>query len=335
MIDPIPAQSSGAAKRAPGLTETSPHLGPRAAAPRVAGDTAPTGDPATADLASADTVAADVASMRPRAAGWVDAAGLAEGGLLADVGIILDLVSIYLPLASHVLAPAVPAPFVVLMLRRGPRATLLAAAVSSFLVAVLAGPHFGWRMGLQAMIGLLLGWAMRRRLGAPTVLAAGTLLLATVTCVAAFGVLLMTGLPINDVVQELRNGLQTLAGFGAWAMRLVGQGGLWLRVRPSLAVVGQTALQYWPVLFYLTFALAAFPMVALYYGVANVTARVLGFSVRAFPSRRSLGVARVLGFVVLAPLLLPAWIYTLLRRDGRGRGRRRAAAPVAEGARKR
>src|SRR5262249_27694618 len=82
---------------------------------------------------------------------WVDALGLAEGGLLLDVAVILDLATIYLPLISPVIAPAVPTPFAVLMLRRGPRVTLLAVAVSAFLVTIITGPHFGWRMGLQAL----------------------------------------------------------------------------------------------------------------------------------------------------------------------------------------
>ena len=87
-----------------------------------------------------------------RAAARFDALGLAEGGMLADVGIVLDLATIYLPLIGTVLAPTVPTPFAVLMLRRGPKVTLLAAAVASFLVGVLSGPHFGWRMGLEAAL---------------------------------------------------------------------------------------------------------------------------------------------------------------------------------------
>src|SRR5260221_6080635 len=94
---------------------------------------------------------------------WLDALGLAEGGLLADVGVVLALASIYLPLVGPFLAPAVPTPFAVLMLRRGPRVTLLAVAVAAFLLTGLTGPHFGCRIGLEAAVGMVFGGAMRRR----------------------------------------------------------------------------------------------------------------------------------------------------------------------------
>lgn len=258
-------------------------------------------------------------------AGWGDARGLAEGGLLADVGILLDLASIYLPLASPILSPAVPTPFAVLMLRRGPRATLLAAAVATFLVSILAGPHFGWRMGLQALIGMLLGWAMRRRLRALTVLGAGTVLVTSVTVVAALAVLVFTGLPFKDVVRELHNAMESAAGLVAWAAGLLGQRGLWLGVRPTLAAAGTWALRFWPALFYLYTALFALPTVALIYAIANGTARVLGHPVRPFPARRSLGALRVAGFIVLAPVLLPALLWVLLRGARPRRPGRRAA----------
>ena len=111
---------------------------------------------------------------------WVDALGLAEGGLLLDVAVILDLATIYLPLISPCLRQRSPTPFAVLMLRRGPRVTLLATAVAAFLVTIITGPHYGWRMGLQALIGMLLGAAMRRGMRSPLVLAAGTLVLIMV-----------------------------------------------------------------------------------------------------------------------------------------------------------
>src|SRR5258706_13481684 len=116
---------------------------------------------------------------------WLDALGLAEGGLLADVGVVLALASIYLPLVGPFLAPAVPTPFAVLMLRRGPRVTLLAVAVAAFLLTVLTGPHFGWRIGLEAAVGIVVCRAMRRRTPPMLVWSLGTVIVATTTFVAA------------------------------------------------------------------------------------------------------------------------------------------------------
>src|SRR5258706_1547443 len=96
---------------------------------------------------------------------WLDALGLAEGGLLADVGVVLALASIYLPLIGPFLAPAVPTPFAVLMLRRGPRVTLLAVAVAGVLLTGLTGPHFCLGVGLEA--GARIGVCAGRRPAAP------------------------------------------------------------------------------------------------------------------------------------------------------------------------
>ncbi|HEY7975111.1 MAG TPA: hypothetical protein VID72_07195, partial [Ktedonobacterales bacterium] len=49
----------------------------------------------------------------------MSALDMAEGGLLADVGIVLDLASIYLPIIGAILTPTVPTPFAILTLRRG------------------------------------------------------------------------------------------------------------------------------------------------------------------------------------------------------------------------
>src|SRR5215470_12641966 len=85
---------------------------------------------AEASASPRETAGAASRRRRPRPApapapalprGWLDAAALAEGGLLADVGVVLDLAAIYLPLVGTVLEPAIPAPFAILMLRRGPK----------------------------------------------------------------------------------------------------------------------------------------------------------------------------------------------------------------------
>ena len=95
---------------------------------------------------------------------WVDALSLAEGGLLADVGVILELVRIFLPIAGVAFSLLVPVPFALLMLRRGLKPTLLAVVVGALLISLITGPHYGWRMGGSALVGLALGFAMRARL---------------------------------------------------------------------------------------------------------------------------------------------------------------------------
>jgi uncharacterized protein YybS (DUF2232 family) len=253
---------------------------------------------------------------------WLDALGLAEGGLLADVGVVLALASIYLPLVGPFLAPAVPTPFAVLMLRRGPRVTLLAVAVAAFLLTVLTGPHFGWRIGLEAAVGMVFGGAMRRRTPPILVWSLGTVIVATTTFLAALGIIFLTGLPISDVVAQLRNLMIAVASVVALLAPLLNLQGQWLALRPSLATLAVAGLHVWPLLLYLNVVVFALPTVALYYAIANAAVRVLGHDVPVFPPTWSLRVAaftlrwtgralRPLFLVVAAPVLLPR---RLLRR---------------------
>ncbi len=259
--------------------------------------------------------------------GWLDALGLAEGGLLADVGVVLALASIYLPLIGPFLAPAVPTPFAVLMLRRGPRVTLLAVAVAGFLLTVLTGPHFGWRIGLEAAVGMVFGGAMRRRTPPILVWSLGTVIVATTTFVAGLGIIFLTGLPISDVVAQLRNVMIAIASLIALLAPLLNLQGQWLALRPSLVTLGVAGLHVWPLLLYLNVVVFALPTVALYYAIANAAVRVLGHDVPVFPPAWSLRVAaftfrwtgralRPVFLVVAAPVLLPRHV---LRRATRRR----------------
>jgi Predicted membrane protein (DUF2232) len=237
--------------------------------------------------------------------GWLDAIGLAEGGLLADVAIVLELAAIYLPILGTLLSFAVPTPFAILMLRRGTRATLLAGAVAAFLISILSGPHFGWRMGLEAMAGLVLGGAMRARIRPGLAFLGVTLLVATLTFAAALGVIFITGLPVSDVVSEFRNGLSSAAAVVATGATVFGLESQWLAIRPPLAAVGLLALRAWPLLLFLAATTSVMPVVACYYALANATADVLGYDVRAFPSPAFLRLARLALVLVSLPIVLP------------------------------
>lgn len=249
----------------------------------------------------------------------MSAIDMAEGGLLADVGIVLDLASIYLPIVGAVLTPTVPTPFAILTLRRGIKAGMVASAVAMLLVTMLAGPHFGWRMGLEAAVGMLMGWAMRRRWRSLTVIAAGSFLVATATFAAVLLVLVATGLPVHDVVQELRNGLHLIDGFAAFVSGLLGLKGQWLAVRPGFIAVANVAVQYWPILLYLYVSAIAVPTVILYYAIANSAARVLGADARPFPPRWIARLfiwcfrvaywsARAVSTLLLAPFRAVGWL---------------------------
>jgi uncharacterized protein YybS (DUF2232 family) len=245
---------------------------------------------------------------------WLPPLALAEGGLLLDVAVILDLVAIYLPVIGIVVMPAVPTPFALLMLRRGLRVTLLAAAVSAFLVTVIAGPHFGWRMALQALVGAMIGWIMQRRRSPWIALTLCTLFIAAAGVFATLGLIVFTGLPVKVVVDELRNAMDAAMSLATSGAQLVGLEHLWLAVRPPLVALETFGLQLWPLLLFAYLLCFALPMVTLYLAVATGTARVLGNDVRPFPPRWVLRLAWLLMLPLALILSLPQ---RALRRGGR------------------
>lgn len=217
------------------------------------------------------------------AEGELTAVEMAEGGLLADLGVLIDLASIYIPLVGGVIAVAAPTPFVLLMLRRGWRATVLATLVAAFLVTVIAGPHFGWRMAVQALVGLVIGWAMRRKTNPLVVIFSAAVLIALSLFLATILLIFLAGLPVHDVVQELRNGFNSLAAGLAGAAQIVGAPTAWRSIQPSYAAFAAFAVAYWPLLLFILYYGAAVATAAVYYFVADGAMRVLGYDIPPFP----------------------------------------------------
>ncbi|HLY32397.1 MAG TPA: DUF2232 domain-containing protein, partial [Ktedonobacterales bacterium] len=292
----------------------------------VATDESPAATPTATDDSVSDSVARREQKSRKSRGGWIDAIGMAEGGLLTDVAIILDLAAIYIPIFGAVIDPAVPAPFAILYLRRGPRVTFLAIVVATFLMTVLTGPHFGWRLGLRGLVGLFLGWAMSRRWRPFAILAGSTLITTTAAYAAVFGVIFLTGLPLADIVGELRNALDSLAWLISTGAQLVGAHQYWLAFKPYYQGFSVISLRYWPYLLYADTAVVAFPSAVLYYVVANASARLLGHEVAPFPPRWFMWLLRmayyvfvvpvifvcqVIWFVVSLPVRGPIWLWRL------------------------
>ncbi len=322
-----PATMSVGAETGAEPTGASESAAPKARNP---GATA-TSQPAALAM-SAATTGSHTAQAQParstRLRRTIDAIGMAEGGLLTDVAIILDLAAIYVPLFGAVFDPAVPAPFAILYLRRGSRVTWLAIIVATFLMTVLTGPHFGWRLGLRGVIGLFLGWAMKQRWRTTPTLALATLITTTTAFIAAFLVVALTGLPLQDLATELRNALESSAWLAATTLQIIGYHREWMLLRPTLVIVGNFSLRYWPFMFYVYTACVALPSAILYYAVANAAARVLGHEVIPFPPKWVMWVfrafyvvviipvgfvARIVWWIVTLPIRGPVWLWRLAR----------------------
>lgn len=288
----------------------------------------------------------------PRAP-WASAISMAEAGLLTDVSIVFDLAWIYIPIVGMAFIPLIPAPFSVLYLRRGARITLFAACVGGFLMTVLVGPHYGWRLTFEGVIGLAMGWMMRRR-WRPTLAILLTIILNTaVAYVAAFAAVYALALPLHDLYDELRN---LLVGAG-WLLdtstTLLGLRAVYAPIRPTLVVAAHFMLTWWVPMFGVYIVALAGPADVLYYSVASTTALALGYDVRPFPPQwvwralRAIGVAvspftwlvKMLWRVVTAPLWGPVWVARAMAQRRRSRRLRdelaRLSQPVSSAARAR
>ncbi|HET9111017.1 MAG TPA: DUF2232 domain-containing protein [Ktedonobacterales bacterium] len=271
---------------------------------------------------------------------WASAISMAEAGLLTDVSLVFDLAWIYVPILGTAFMPLIPTPFVILYLRRGARITVFAAFVAGFLMTVLVGPHYGWRLTLEAIIGLAMGWAMRRRWSPLVAITVALFINSTVAYVAAFSAVFALGLPLHDLYLELRNilvGVDWLIGSSA---QLLGLTHTWLHARPFFSAVAHFTLTYWIPMFYLYVVALAAPVVVLYYSVSSTTAYALGHDVRPFPTPwmwrvvRFIGLAlspffwlaRMLWRVVTVPLWGPLW---LARTIGARRRRSRLRSELA------
>lgn len=88
---------------------------------------------------------------------------MVEGGILAAITVAMALISMYVPLLGAAAALVWPLPIAVLVVRHGVRWGIMAAAVSSFLIAMLIHPLQALAMAIAVgSVGLALGLVYRR-----------------------------------------------------------------------------------------------------------------------------------------------------------------------------
>jgi hypothetical protein len=209
---------------------------------------------------------------------------IAEGALLADIAVVFQLLSIYLPIGGGYPALMVPIPFAILVLRRGLYTGIMGFCVALFLIAVLTGPASSVFMGLEAGAGLFLGVTMRYRLSD------FLLILLGVTCSAflVFGVILLAnivaGVPFTRMIISIhKNYINMLIILGLVSTH-IGLGGWWQHsAYPFLLSFAQVVLTYWWAFFFLGLWAFLWPVVIVVYFITNFFVRLLGYDVRPFP----------------------------------------------------
>ncbi len=198
----------------------------------------------------------------------------------------MELVRIFLPFAGVALAPLVPVPYALLMLRRGWRPTVLAVMVGALLVGLITGLHYGWRMAVSGLVGLALGFAMRMHLRPALVVLAGSVLTSIGTYAFFFAVFFVLGVPLADFVTGMQNGFHAINSAAEWLASQLDLTALWQQVVPSLLAFEAWMMRYWLLAVYGVVLCWSIGAVMLYYMVSNKLMRFFGFEVRPFPSPR-------------------------------------------------
>lgn len=232
---------------------------------------------------------------------------IAEGALLADIAVLLQLAAMYLPVLDLLTRFVIPIVLAVLVLRRGLPVGIMSTCVGCFLIAMLSGLSFLIPMLLTCMAGLFLGVTMRRRWRPLPLLLLGTTGGALAVCGVTVLFSLVAGVPLSLIARQLDLAYQASFAMADLVASGLGFGAWWRQTAyPALAPLAQTTLEYWWLLYPATLWIFLSPIVALMYFTTNYSVRLLGYDVRAFPggaverrlvrgARRLLGLGRKLG----------------------------------------
>lgn len=238
---------------------------------------------------------------------------IAEGALLADIGVIFQLLIKFLPVGGRILQLLVPVLFAVIVLRRGLYVGCMSLCVALFVVCIVMGPGGAPFLALEAGAGLFLGLMMRHRLSHVVTVVVGIL----GGGVALWGVLLFYTFVGGGASVLLRGMHQTYASLTTLLGLLFGAvclGGLWQSLLfPLLDRFVQWGFQHWLFFYYLLSCVVCIPLVLGVYFVVNFFLRLLGYRVRPFPGYHLEGWLLALAYGLLR---LAGWLLALVKWSG-------------------
>jgi uncharacterized protein YybS (DUF2232 family) len=212
---------------------------------------------------------------------------IAEGAMLADIAVLLQLVAIYLPVFDLLVRFLIPIVLAMLVMRRGFRVGMMSCGVACLIVAMLSGVSFLVPMLLTCGSGLFLGLCMRRRLPHLVLLLLGATSGALAVCGLTIVFSLLSGVPLSNIVRELDRAYQAGFALSDFVTARLGYGQWWRQTAyPALAPLAQASLVYWWALFPAAIWLFLCPVVTLMYFTTNYCLRLLGYDVRPFPGGR-------------------------------------------------
>ena len=215
----------------------------------------------------------------------VTAIEIAEGALLADIGVIFQLLALYLPIGKSIFQLLSPIVFAIIVLRRDFYVGVMSLCVAVFTIGIMSGPGAWPNMLLQCGAGLFLGLTMKHRMNHFWIIVLGT------TCGAlAFYFLLiladiLAGIPLSDLIRGLHATFNDAINLVGVVAASIGLGRFWHNdLLPLVNAMAQLAFTYWWLAFYLISWVVLLPVVIVVYYVTNFITRLLGYKVRPFPS---------------------------------------------------
>ena len=210
---------------------------------------------------------------------------IAEGALLADIGVVFQLLAIYLPVGKSIFEILSPIVFTIIVLRHDFYVGVMSLCVAVFTIGILSGPGAWPLMLLECGAGLFLGLTMKHRVGHFWIVIVGT-----TSGALAFYLLLivgdfLTGIPLTDLVRSLQHTFAQLISLVGAIAASIGLGHFWhINILPVVNAVAQVAFKYWLIGFYVLSWIVIFPVVITVYYVTNLFTRLLGYKVRPFAS---------------------------------------------------
>src|SRR5947209_7078083 len=171
---------------------------------------------------------------------------IAEGALLADIAVVLQLILTYLPVGGAFLHTLIFIVFAMLVLRRGLYVGVMGLCVALFIVGVVTGPQHLILMWLEGTGGLFLGVTMKHRLRHIPLLLLGITSGALTAYFLIIFSFLIVGLPFTSIIRLLHQAYDTVIPLITLFAARVGLASWWKQsIYPTVAAWAALGFTYW------------------------------------------------------------------------------------------
>src|SRR5205085_3252815 len=178
---------------------------------------------------------------------------IAEGALLADIAVIFQLISLYLPVGRSFLRILIPIVFTIIVLRRRLYVGVMGLCVALFIVGIMTGPNYLVTMLLEGMGGLFLGLTMKYRLRHFIILFVGVTCGALAVYITIILFTLMAGLPLISLIKPIHVAYANFIGIINFISLHIGLASFWQEnIYPIVNFIANLAFTYWLAFWYVS-----------------------------------------------------------------------------------